>query len=392
MNIMINSEEAAKAAKDARLSLGGAVQVCIKKKNGVTLGQFITCEGNSQTHTPFRCELDDDEAEFITGPELLHIISTMADMGDIIQISGEGTESIMVACGGSNVMLALKQEMKLFVVKNDESTISVKMGVPELRDAVAYGGYCPSRDDSHGLKNVVELKFSFGTGEAGTQKQFLCVQTTDFYKGARMVTEIKDSMQMEEGRPKKAAGEKTYALDCAKVQAMAGMLLGEEVDIFLNEGQAVFINSGRIFIFRAFEKNYPDLSNTFKALKGTTQIEVNAADVKRAADLISVVCNTDEQPVVLMQEKEMLVLADEKRKSVNKIPAKIAGEIGGKIGLKKENLTVGLMKASSEKVRLLIGGAKSPFFINGDKHEGIYFAAPVLLKKETGNGEKEQEE
>jgi hypothetical protein len=392
MNIMINSEEAAKAAKDARLSLGGAVQVCIKKKDGVALGQFITCEGNSQTHTPFRCELDDNEAEFITGPELLNTIVMMADMGDIIQISGNGAESIGITCGGSNIALGLKQEIKLFVVRNDTSTISVKMSVSEFQDTITYGGYCPSKDDSHGLKNVIELRFKFGTDSSDTQKQFLCVQTTDFYKGARMVTEIKDSMQMKDGNPQKAAGEKTYALDCTKVQAMAGMLLGEEVDIFLNEGQAVFINSGRIFIFRAFEKEYPDLSNAFKRREETVEIEVNAADVKRAADLVSVVCNTDEQPIVLIQEKGMLVLTDEKGKSVNRITAKIAGEIGGKFGLKKENLIIGLLKASSEKVRILISGAKSPFFINGDKHEGIYFAAPVLLKKETGNEGKEQEE
>ena len=76
----------------------------------------------------------------------------------------------------------------------------------------------------------------------------------------------------------------------------------------------------------------------------------------------------------------MLLLSDEKRTSISRIPAKIEGKFE-EIGIRKENLILGLVKASSEKVCISICGTKSPFFITGNRHEGIYFAAPVLLGK-----------
>lgn len=394
MNLIIESENIAKAVKDARLSLGGEVQVCMKKREGIANGQLITCDGSSQTHVLFKCEMDEARAEFIAGPEFLEIISKMAETGKVIEITrnagnrekADCEDYIKVTCEGSEVRLGLKTEMKLFQMKQDESTISVKMSASDFRDAVAYGGYCASKDDNRGLKNVIELQFYFGTGESTEEGQRLCVQTTDFYKGAKM--EVKDlrSFRMSNGKPQKVTGERVYALDCSKVQAMAGMLkAGEEVNILLNKGQVVFSNAGRIFIFRAFEKRYPDLSNIFKKKESSVQVTAKAADIKRAAQLISAVCDTEQNPVVLSHEKGELLLADEKRMSVNRIPAEIEGTFQ-KMGMKKEILILGLVKAASEKVHISISGPNSPFFIAGDRHEGIYFAGSVLLKKSGRNG------
>lgn len=141
-------------------------------------------------------------------------------------------------------------------------------------------------------------------------------------------------------------------------------------------------------MFRAFEKGYPDISVLFSYKQSSVQIEVDSADVKRAADLIGIVCNTEESPVVLALEKDKLFLSDVKGKSENRIPAKISGKLKEKIGLKKENLIVGLMNASSEKIRIFIGGSDKPIFITGDKHDGTYFMVPVGLPSEhlkTGN-------
>lgn len=386
MNIIIESGNIAKAAKDARLSLGDAVQVCIKKRKDNTAGQLITCDGNSQTHVLFKCEMDVNEAKFIAGPEFLDTVSKMAEMGEVIEIvrnpldGGNGYEDcIRVSCGGSSVLLRLKEEMKLFQMKQDASTVSVKMSVSKFKDAICYGGYCASKDDNRGLKNVIELQFHFGDAE--NEKQCLCVQTTDFYKGAKIEAGGISSFQMVNGKPQRASGEMTYALDCARIQAMAGILQQEgEIDILLNKGQAVFSNAGRIFMFRAFEKRYPDLLGTFEKKKSAVWAEANAVDIKRAAELISVVGDTDRRPIILSHEKGMLLLSDEKRTSVSRIPAKIEGKFE-EIGIRKENLILGLVKASSEKVCISICGTKSPFFITGNRHEGIYFAAPVLLGK-----------
>ncbi|MCI8496609.1 MAG: hypothetical protein HFI74_13265 [Lachnospiraceae bacterium] len=179
MRILIKTENAAKAAKDVRLSLSEAVKVCIKKKEGVALGQFITCEGNSQTHTPFYCELDEEQAEFIAGSEFLGTITTMADMGEMIEIIKEDDNCIEVSCGGSNVFLPLKKSMKLLQMKEDAETVTVKMDVVEFKNAILYGGYCPSKDNALGLKNTIELKFDFGGEEIQGAEQVLHVQTTD---------------------------------------------------------------------------------------------------------------------------------------------------------------------------------------------------------------------
>ena len=139
-------------------------------------------------------------------------------------------------------------------------------------------------------------------------------------KGTKIQAPIKRSVQKVDGKQKKAEGERVYALDCAKIKIMSTMLQGDEVDMFLNKGQAIFINASRIFMFRAFEKGYPDISVLFSYKQSSVQIEVDSADVKRAADLIGIVCNTEESPVVLALEKDKLFLSDVKGKSENRIP------------------------------------------------------------------------
>ena len=236
------------------------------------------------------------------------------------------------------------------------------------------------------------MKFDFGGEKIQAAEQALYVQTTDSYKGTKIQAPIKCSAQRVDGTQKKAEGERVYALDCAKIKTMVTMLQGDEVDIFLNEGQAIFINASRIFMFRAFEKSYPDISMLFAYKQSSIQIEVDSADVKCAAELIGIVCSTEESPIVLALEKEMLLLSDVKGKSENRIPAKISGELKEKIGMKKENLIEGLMNASSEKIRIFIGGSDKPIFIDGDKHDGTYFMVPVRLPSkhlETGS-EKNQ--
>lgn len=388
MKFILRNKEVGNVVKVARISLEDAVQVVIdgtRKKDGIAVGQMITCDGNTQAHVPFHCTMESDEKiSFVTGSKFLDVLDTMCYMDKDISVQVT-KEKATIFCDSSHVDVELKEEMKLMDVKNDADTINVLMQASDLKKGVIRGGYCPAKDNNRNIKNVVELQFHFDESEE--EKPYLSIASTDFYKGCICRVDIAGGKVISTEDGKKmvpARGKRVYALDCARFHSLAGILEDGDTQLFLNPGQLVVVNGGRVFVFRAFENAYPKrLYEIFALVENALSVEVKAADIKYAVDIISIVLNDEQrEPIVItLEDGKTLVMKDSGEKSVNRIPVTSSGNMG-EIGMVKEKLMTGVMKAGSENISIYFTDTNSPVFIKGDESDALYFAAPYNLRKD----------
>lgn len=338
-------------------------------KDGTYLCTASACDGNAQATISLIAQIEEPIEEPVVvyvGAEFISICNILAEQNHDYIFRVE--DALSIICGEAHTTIPLKTEGKSLNPEKTEETISVKMKSQLLKEAIVKGGYCVSKENNRGLKNV----FGFIMKLSDKKNLKLRCYTTDMYVSSVCTVPVIEADKLEKENI-------TYGLACDRMMSLVGNLQEEETQIFLNKGQVVFRNGNDFYIFRAFENNYPDtMEQYFEKQEFACTLEIPVKEFETAITLASLT-NEESKPVVLKNDNGVLAVTDRFGNTSTRIEVSMDGTFD-LIGCRGIFLKTAIGKIGQEKIWIGIDGATSAIYLwNEDVAAAIAMIAPQKL-------------
>lgn len=325
------------------------------------------CDGNAQATIAFLAQIEKTMEEPVVvyvGAEFISICFTMAEQNQDYVFCIE--DALSITCGEAHTSIPLKAEGKGLNPEKTEETVCVKMKSQLLKEAVLKGGYCVSKDDSRGLKNV----FGFIMKLSDEKDLKLRCYTTDMYMSSACTVPVMETDKLKDA-------DISYGLACDRMLGLVGNLQEEETHIFLNKGQIIFRNGNDFYIFRAFEKNYPPtLESFFDKKEFACTLEVSVKELEMAIALAALT-SEERSPIILKNEENKLVVTDQLGNTSTSIDVAMEGTFD-LIGCQAAFLKNVIGKIGSEKIYVGIDGSKVPMYL-WNENSAVAMVAPQTV-------------
>ena len=379
MSTVINVEEdmLVNALKKASITAKDGYMVSIdpsrKDGDGKVFGSLTSFDGNTQIVSHFTAKVPEGVKAFsvCTGTEFYNVVMAMSELKKDISIE-IAENDIKLVCGAAKTAIGRKETIEMFEIKADKEQYCVQLKLNEFKKTVLKGSYCPSREDSRGFRNMLQLTP-------------ICPSMED--AKLRMVTSDGYCIAICDGAvnaiSKEQDAQRSYGVACDRMRVVAGLCGGDEVNVFFSKNQVVIVNENDFYIFRTFLTAYPaSVGRMIDKPAHACNVTLDAKELDTALSL-ALITNGDMNPVVLELSGKNLIVSDSFGKSRTEIMVEPSGDIEEAYCCNASFLKTAVIKAASEKVALGFDGAAMPLYVRADgQNNAVGIIAPVHQKED----------